>query len=134
MVSYYVIIESSVLHPRSDSRNWPRSSECFISSGYRYLFTGYSITLHRYKLSLLLENFNSRKACPEETRKLIRTSLSPLSIFAQRSNCSAVAVLGYQQPHDKTNKMTQCAPSEASDQPGHPPCLIRVFIVRSMGS
>ena len=26
-------------------------------------------------------------------------------------------------PHDKTNKMT-CAPSEASDQPGHPPSLI----------
>ena len=26
-------------------------------------------------------------------------------------------------PHDKTNKMT-CAPSEDSDQPGHPPSLI----------
>ena len=30
--------------------------------------------------------------------------------------------------HDKTNKMT-CAPSEDSDQPGHPPSLIRVFTV-----
>ena len=28
MVSYYVIMKSNVLHPRSDSRNWPRSSEC----------------------------------------------------------------------------------------------------------
>ena len=28
--------------------------------------------------------------------------------------------------HDKTNKMA-CAPSEDSDQPGHPPSLIRVF-------
>ena len=28
-------------------------------------------------------------------------------------------------PHDKTNKMT--VPSEDSDQPGHPPSLIRVF-------
>ena len=36
-------------------------------------------------------------------------------------------------PHDKTNKMT-CAPKEDSDQPGHPPSLIRVFAVRSMGS
>ena len=26
-------------------------------------------------------------------------------------------------PHDKTNKMA-CAPSEDSDQPGHPPSLI----------
>ena len=29
-------------------------------------------------------------------------------------------------PHDKTNKVA-CAPSEDSDQPGHPPSLIRVF-------
>ena len=30
---------------------------------------------------------------------------------------------------DKTNKMA-CAPREDSDQPGHPPSLIRVFAVR----
>ena len=30
--------------------------------------------------------------------------------------------------HDQTNKMV-CAPSEDSDQPGHPPSLIRVFTV-----
>ena len=35
--------------------------------------------------------------------------------------------------HDKTNKMT-CAPSQDSDQPGHPPSLIRVFTVHSKGS
>ena len=34
------------------------------------------------------------------------------------------------EPHrDKTNKMTR-APSEDSDQPGHPHGLIRVFAVR----
>ena len=32
-------------------------------------------------------------------------------------------------PHETTNKMT-CAPSEDSDQPGHPLSLIRVFAVR----
>ena len=38
------------------------------------------------------------------------------------------------EPHrDKTNKMA-CAPSEDSDQPGHPHSLIRVFAVRSVGS
>ena len=36
-------------------------------------------------------------------------------------------------PHDKTSKMTR-APSEDSDQPGHPPSLIRVFTVRLIGS
>ena len=35
--------------------------------------------------------------------------------------------------HDKSNIMI-CAPSEDSDQPGHPPSLIRVFAVRSMVS
>ena len=32
------------------------------------------------------------------------------------------------------NQQNDCAPSEDSDQPGHPPSLIRVFAVRSMGS
>ena len=39
----------------------------------------------------------------------------------------------YQPPCDKTNKMP-CVPSKDSDQPGHPPSLIRVFIVHSIGS
>ena len=39
----------------------------------------------------------------------------------------------FEPPHNKTNKMA-CAPSEDSDQPGHPPSLIRVFAVRFMGS
>ena len=37
-----------------------------------------------------------------------------------------------EQVHDKTNKMA-CAPSEDSDQLGHPPSLIRAFAVHSMG-
>ena len=41
--------------------------------------------------------------------------------------------IGYEPQHDKTNKMT-CASSEGSDQSGHPPSLIRVFVVRSVGS
>ena len=36
-------------------------------------------------------------------------------------------------PYDKTNKMA-FAPSEDSDQPRHPPSLIKVFAVRSVGS
>ena len=38
----------------------------------------------------------------------------------------------FEPPCDKTNKLA-CAPSEDSDQPGHPPSLIRVFAVRSVG-
>ena len=40
------------------------------------------------------------------------------------------AHLKYEPPRDKTNKMA-CAPSEDSDQPRHPPSLIRVFPVHS---
>ena len=39
----------------------------------------------------------------------------------------------FEPPLDKTNKMTFVL-SEDSDQPGHPPSLIRVFAVRSVGS
>ena len=35
----------------------------------------------------------------------------------------------YEPAHDKTYKMA-CGPSEDSDQPGHPPSLIRAFVVR----
>ena len=41
---------------------------------------------------------------------------------------NTVPIKSYEPPRDKTNKMT-CAPSEDSDQPGHPPSLIRVFAV-----
>ena len=32
------------------------------------------------------------------------------------------------------NQQNDCAPGEDTDQPGHPPSLIRVFAVRSVGS
>ena len=55
-------------------------------------------------------------------------------------NCSQTPKTGfvvkwlmYEPPHDKTNKMI-CAPREDSDQPGHPPSLIRVFTGRSKDS
>ena len=44
-------------------------------------------------------------------------------------NCLNCNSLIFEPASDKTNKMT-CAPGEDSDQPGHPPSLIRVFAVR----
>ena len=41
----------------------------------------------------------------------------------------AIIAIKYEPHRDKTNKMA-CAPSEDSDQPWHPPSLIRVFAVR----
>ena len=57
--------------------------------------------------------------------------------LAQEFHCQLTESLGtvnyivYESAHDNTNKMA-CATSE--DQPGHPPSLIRIFAVRSMGS
>ena len=48
--------------------------------------------------------------------------LSQLVRFTDIDKCNET-------PHDKSNKMA-CAPSVDSDQPGHPPSLIRVFAVR----
>ena len=42
-------------------------------------------------------------------------------------------ILLFESAQDKTNKMA-CATSEDSEQPGHPPSLIRIFVVRSVGS
>ena len=44
-------------------------------------------------------------------------------------NCLEKFVISNEPQHDKTNRMT-CAPSEVSDQPGHPLSLIRVFAGR----
>ena len=41
-----------------------------------------------------------------------------------------VSNLGHNQMSRDTTKPTKCSPSEDSDQPGHPPTVIRVFAVR----
>ena len=72
-------------------------------------------------------------------------SLGSTSVFLAtedlpRVHCSETAFrtfllhgsLLYELPYDQTNKMTS-APSEDSDQPGHPPSLIRVFAEETLG-
>ena len=71
MVSYYVIMESSVLHPRSDSRNWPRSSECLCScpSGITFLdATGCVRCIYR---SAQEKKFFSRFAAEHPLREIM---------------------------------------------------------------
>ena len=46
----------------------------------------------------------------------------------KRALCSHIWAATWQ------NQQNESAPSEDSDQPGHPPSLIKVFAVRSMGS
>ena len=60
---------------------------------------------------------------PNLIRKVTQYTLkiSLKNMYSLLSTCN-------EPPHDKTNKMA-CAPSEDSDQPGHPHSLIRFFTV-----
>ena len=49
--------------------------------------------------------------------------------FTCTSSLMPFTRLQFAPPRDKTNQVV-CVPSEDSDQPGHPPSLIRVFAVR----
>ena len=51
-----------------------------------------------------------------------------IRVYAVCKDLSVQLPLIIEPPHDKTNKMAY-ALSEDSDQPGHPPSLIRVFAV-----
>ena len=61
-------------------------------------------------------------------KSLSRLTLEPCNI-RQTSDSLYLKKYIIEPPHDKTNEMA-CAPNENSDQPGHPPSLIRVFAVR----
>ena len=72
----------------------------------------------------LLHRMRECQTCPNDFKFLV----VPKSI----AECSRGAI-SVEPKHDKTSKMT-CAPSEDTDQPRQPPCLIRVFAVRFTGS
>ena len=73
---------------------------------------------------------NSKVTPPCESKKSdnispgMNTDYSKTVRQRQRSNWAATW----------QNQQSDCAPSEDSDQPGHPPSLIRVFAVRLMGN
>ena len=52
----------------------------------------------------------------------------PIQLIRMAKSTRQIRGKSYEPHHDKTNQMI-CAPSEDSDQPGHPPSLIRAFAV-----
>ena len=65
--------------------------------------------------------------CHQHEYSQTRLSVPPPNLDCMSQEVSTKVV--FEPPHDKTNKLT-CAPSEDSDQPGHPSSLISVFAVR----
>ena len=63
---------------------------------------------------------------------LMNVKHASFSVGEDGALLEGMASLTFEPKHDKTNKMS-CGPSKDSDQPGHPPSLIRVFAVRSVG-
>ena len=69
-------------------------------------------------------------------RFLLKGSFIFNLLFVQRVLCFLVQAIHCSCVWATTwlNQQNECTPSEDSDQPGHPPSLIRVFAVRSMDS
>ena len=63
------------------------------------------------------------------SRVCSRVFFNPVWYFNHHERAGLCASRTFETHRDKTNKMA-CAPSEDSDQPGHPPSLIRVFADR----
>ena len=64
--------------------------------------------------------------CPfvnEDNYFVLKFTMVSFSMILQLAQCQFMYII--EPPQDKTSKMA-CAPSEESDQPGHPPSLIRV--------
>ena len=53
-----------------------------------------------------------------------------ITLFQEDNTFGMRMVFSYNVSRDMTNQHNECAPSEDSDQPGHPPSVIRVFAVR----
>ena len=74
-------------------------------------------------------NTNSHREEAIFNGKFSQSSFRKFSFFGDAKDCNIVVISAYfepkifEPPHDKTNKMA-CAPSEDTDQPGHPPSLI----------
>ena len=103
-------------HPK---RNW-----CFLlvpDYVHAHMVLYSSFPSHFLKMTVRKSRFNLRKGVPYLTNLISRWFLIIISKLLQK--------IKYELPHDKANKMA-CAPSEESDQPGHPPSLIRTFAVR----
>ena len=108
-----------------------------------------SVLYHLAKGATLIQNLSENKEANQVRH--IQTFLLPSLIFlfvcffflsCIDKTMFMVLLLGYlhliltvesfktsfEPPHDKTNEMA-CAPTDDSDQPRHPPSLIRVFAV-----
>ena len=68
------------------------------------------------------------KRCTSSVENFLNDSCKRLYFSNGRFYFERLTVI-YRPPHDKTNKKA-CAPSEDSDQPGHPPSLVKFFGVR----
>ena len=78
--------------------------------------------------------FGSPESLPKRSALMANpTHASPCSSVLRPLQKKVKPAPTFEPPHDKTNKMT-FAPSEDSDQPGHPSSVIRVFGVCLMGS
>ena len=104
-----------------------KSGNC-VATLVSVISSGWALTLGYHKNDPMMYTRYTAGLC-------IVVSKSQSESFLIRIDSPALRFLSFitEPPHDKTNEMA-CAPSEDSDQPGHPPSRIRVFAVRSIVS
>ena len=99
-----------------------------IKTHFRMTLPNYAIyaACHIF-ITILICEFSWKSKLSLATECLLHSYMSYMLFFASFCywDCysSIYAAWKNEPPHDKTNKLA-CAPSEDSDQPGHPPSLI----------
>ena len=108
---------------------WKSSQTVAITRSITYKL---QLTINKYTSSILTPLFNQmRSQCytmPYTSKQLIRSEQPDVSLLTTViKTLNSIWAVTWQ------NQQFGCAPNEDSDQPGHPPSLIRAFAVRSMG-
>ena len=93
-----------------------------VSDGSHDVIRTFSITISPVDDSIPVVVSNGLKV-QEGVRKII----TEFDLKATDKDTKVIRISEYEPLHDKTNKMV-CVPSEDSDQPEHPPSLIKVFV------
>ena len=154
MIASYGIIHPQAANRMANSAD-PDHTDCFCSSLIWFYTVCPNLSVRKLSVNMVpvlgflsktehLWHLKGRYLGPQD---MTYTSLSEAASFKHvrfsetRWKCNLISQANYHfyitgQPiyepqHDKTNKMSY-VPSEDSDQPGHPPSLIRVFALCSM--
>ena len=96
---------------------------CVVGTGYAWERSEVCFSYHNYQT-----NVKNGKQCKPWSHCFFRSSL--IGVYTVCSDLAVWTLMIIMGAALWQNQHSECVPSEDSDQPGHPPSLIRVFAVR----